>query len=321
MRLDRRRRDDSLGRAADAPQQIHRRVVADREHRRRHVAVQDQPNAGAGVADLAHRIVVSLAVEHHDHHVADVDVLALGDQLERLAAAAGRGRAGRRSRGRRPSSPCTRTDPGRTSRPARRARSPRSRSASRARSAASPRADRRRCRPSAGLPSPICSPLNSIGASSFSPSPITTTPSIDTVSSTLRIASTAAWSAPSLSPRPTMRAAASAAASVTRTSSSARLRSGRRWPLTVLTAPPVACARPRSRASASDPSGSQHAAQLQHSPWPARRVPSPRSRSLNCIGAACRSGRTRSQLLGSSRPDGLSPATARAGPRRGGVAA
>src|SRR5687768_10213401 len=40
------------------------------------------------------------------------------------------------------------------------------------------------------------------------------------------MASTAAWSAASLSPRPTQRAAASAAASVTRTSSSARLRSG-----------------------------------------------------------------------------------------------
>src|SRR5579872_150698 len=40
------------------------------------------------------------------------------------------------------------------------------------------------------------------------------------------MASTAAWSAASLSPRPISRAAASAAASVTRTSSSARLRSG-----------------------------------------------------------------------------------------------
>ncbi len=80
---------------------------------------------------------------------------------------------------------------------------------------------------SGGVPSPICSPLNSIGALSFSPSPITTMPSIETESSTCRIASTAAWSAPSLSPRPTMRAAASAAASVTRTSSSARFRSGR----------------------------------------------------------------------------------------------
>src|SRR5437764_2685538 len=65
-----------------------------------------------------------------------------------------------------------------------------------------------------------------MGASSFSPSPITTIPSIGTVSSISRIASTAAWSASSFSPRPTQRAAASAAASVTRTSSSARLRSG-----------------------------------------------------------------------------------------------
>src|SRR4051794_31271453 len=77
-----------------------------------------------------------------------------------------------------------------------------------------------------GDPSPMCSPLYSIGASSFSPSPITTTPSIGTVSSISRIASTAAPSAFSFSPSPTQRPAASAPASVTRTSSSARLRSG-----------------------------------------------------------------------------------------------
>src|SRR5262245_26566451 len=77
------------------------------------------------------------------------------------------------------------------------------------------------------MPVPTVSPLNSIGASSFSPSPITTTPSIETVSIISRIASTAAWSAATLSPRPTQRPAARAAASVTRTSSSARLRSGR----------------------------------------------------------------------------------------------
>jgi len=44
--------------------------------------------------------------------------------------------------------------------------------------------------------------------------------------STIRMALTAAPSAPSLSPRPIHRDAASAAASVTRTSSMARLRSG-----------------------------------------------------------------------------------------------
>ena len=77
------------------------------------------------------------------------------------------------------------------------------------------------------MPSPTRSPLKSIGASSFSPSPMTTVPSIDTVDRTVRIADTAAPSAPALSPRPTQRDAASAAASVTRTSSMARFRSGR----------------------------------------------------------------------------------------------
>src|SRR5436305_4760642 len=49
---------------------------------------------------------------------------------------------------------------------------------------------------------------------------------METLSRTKRIASTAAWSASSLSPRPIQRAAAIAAASVTRTSSIAMLRSG-----------------------------------------------------------------------------------------------
>ena len=76
------------------------------------------------------------------------------------------------------------------------------------------------------VPSPTSSPLKSIGALSFSPSPITTTPLIDTELISTRIALTAAPSAPFLSPRPTQRPAAIAAASVTRTSSRARLRSG-----------------------------------------------------------------------------------------------
>ena len=76
------------------------------------------------------------------------------------------------------------------------------------------------------VPSPTSSPLKSIGASSFSPSPMTTTPRIATVSSMRRIASTAAWSAAFLSPRPIQRDANVAADSVTRTSSSARFLSG-----------------------------------------------------------------------------------------------
>ena len=79
---------------------------------------------------------------------------------------------------------------------------------------------------SAPVPSPTSSPLNSIGASSFSPSPMTTTPRIATVPMRRRMASTAAASASFFSPSPTQRPAAMAAASVTRTSSSARLRSG-----------------------------------------------------------------------------------------------
>ena len=75
-------------------------------------------------------------------------------------------------------------------------------------------------------PLPTSSPLNSIGASSFSPSPMTTTPFMPTVPISWRIASTAAPSPPFLSPRPTHRPAAIAAASVTRTSSSEMLRSG-----------------------------------------------------------------------------------------------
>ena len=76
------------------------------------------------------------------------------------------------------------------------------------------------------LPSPTCSPLNSIGALSFSPSPITTVPRMPTVEISTRIALTATPSAPFLSPLPTQRPAAIAAASVTRTSSRARFRSG-----------------------------------------------------------------------------------------------
>ena len=76
------------------------------------------------------------------------------------------------------------------------------------------------------LPSPTSSPLNSMGALSFSPSPITTTPCIDTELMSVRIACTAAPSAPFLSPRPTHRADAIAAASVTRASSRARFRLG-----------------------------------------------------------------------------------------------
>ena len=50
------------------------------------------------------------------------------------------------------------------------------------------------------VPSPTCSPLKSIGALSFSPSPMTTTPRMPTVEISVRMALTATPSAPFLSP-------------------------------------------------------------------------------------------------------------------------
>src|SRR5436305_3748591 len=72
---------------------------------------------------------------------------------------------------------------------------------------------------------PTFSPMNSIGASSRSPSPMTIVPSIGRRLSSRRRASTAAWSAAFSSPRPRRRADDTAARSVTRTSSSVRMRS------------------------------------------------------------------------------------------------
>src|SRR6202045_1040793 len=72
---------------------------------------------------------------------------------------------------------------------------------------------------------PTFSPMNSIGASSRSPSPMTTVPSIASLSSSRRMPSTAAWSASFPLPRPRSRAAATAARSVTRTISIDTMRS------------------------------------------------------------------------------------------------
>src|SRR5262245_6941750 len=73
------------------------------------------------------------------------------------------------------------------------------------------------------LPSrPTFSPRNSIGASSRSPSPITMVPSMSTLSISLRMASTATWSAYLPSPWPMVRAAAMAAFSTTLTNSRGR---------------------------------------------------------------------------------------------------
>src|SRR6185312_11364243 len=71
-----------------------------------------------------------------------------------------------------------------------------------------------------------------------------------TLSSTKRMASTAAWSALSFSPRPIQRAAAIAPASVTRTSSIAMLRSGACRALTA--SHPFRCLHPDEPQAARD---------------------------------------------------------------------
>ncbi|MNI77375.1 hypothetical protein D3C73_1336630 [compost metagenome] len=72
---------------------------------------------------------------------------------------------------------------------------------------------------------PTFSPMYSMGASSISPSPITTVPSMETESNMERMAVVAALSAASLSPRPIQLAEAKAPSSVTRTISRASSRS------------------------------------------------------------------------------------------------
>jgi hypothetical protein len=76
--------------------------------------------------------------------------------------------------------------------------------------------------------------MNSMGASSRSPSPITIVPLMGSLLSSRRMASTAAWSAAFSLPRPHKRAADTAARSVTRTISSVRTRSNARSGWTVI---------------------------------------------------------------------------------------
>ena len=99
-----------------------------RRERRRHVAVRDQPDARAGRADLAHRVLVAGAVEHDHHHVAHrrrPSPCAISSSVspQRAVEVEQVGEVARAW----PSSACRRTAPGRTSCRARTARSWRSR--------------------------------------------------------------------------------------------------------------------------------------------------------------------------------------------------
>ena len=189
------------------------------------VAVGDQADAGAGLADRRDELGVARPVEDQGGDLVRLDALRLGEAVDVLLR---RSRRDRRrpsdSRGRWRSCACRR----RARRAACRPRPSPSRRSSPAcpwRRASCLRADRPRYRPSGRCRLPTFSPMNSIGASSRSPSPITTVPSIGSLLSSRRMASTAAWSAAFSSPRPRRRAEATAARSVTRTSSRVRMRS------------------------------------------------------------------------------------------------
>src|SRR5918994_1974761 len=57
--LDRRGRQHAFGGAADSPQQVDPPSLGDGEECRRDVAVGDEADPGAGLADLPHRVLVA----------------------------------------------------------------------------------------------------------------------------------------------------------------------------------------------------------------------------------------------------------------------
>ena len=215
------------GRAADAPQQVHRRALGDGEQRAGDVAVGDQPHAGAGVADgldarprgaarssttavtsptstprrsaISPTRLAQVAVEVEQvgdllaaGHLLHVDARARVEHRPLLGERDHRERARHAQRAQARALERVDGDVDRRRRAVADVLAVVRASAPRP---SRPRRSRRR-RPCGSSPRTACMP------------------------------STAAWSAAILSPRPTQRAACSAAASVTRTSSRARLRSG-----------------------------------------------------------------------------------------------
>ena len=77
--------DDALGGAADAGQHVGAGVGAARRDGAGDVAVGDEPDAGAGLADLGHQLGVPGAVQHAHRDVGDRGVAHLGDPADVLA--------------------------------------------------------------------------------------------------------------------------------------------------------------------------------------------------------------------------------------------
>ena len=78
--LERRGRDDAFRRAADAVEHVDARARLRRGDRRRDVAVADQADARAGLAQLRDQLVVAVALEHDDVDLARRLAERLGDR-------------------------------------------------------------------------------------------------------------------------------------------------------------------------------------------------------------------------------------------------
>ena len=89
--LDRGGRDHSFGGSAHAPEQVDPGVRHHCEQGRGYVAIRDEADAGADLAECVDGLVVARAVEHDHGHVAGLPALALGDLpdhvLERVGEA------------------------------------------------------------------------------------------------------------------------------------------------------------------------------------------------------------------------------------------
>ena len=87
--LERRGGDDALGRAADAEQDVGAGVGPGGGDAAGDVAVGDEADAGAGLADLADQLVVAGAVEHHGGELGDPLAEGLGHGVEVLGGGGG----------------------------------------------------------------------------------------------------------------------------------------------------------------------------------------------------------------------------------------
>ena len=86
-RAQRRRREDALGRAADAHVDVDAAVRSRRGDHAGDVAVADQADAGAGLAHRRDQLLMARPIEDQHHEVADVDVLGPGQVLQVLRGA------------------------------------------------------------------------------------------------------------------------------------------------------------------------------------------------------------------------------------------